>query len=76
MYAIQTNNIGTIIVNIRVSALPKTLPPRYKKVKNNRKRTEKSVFRQFERVTIKQKQQNTAIKPFNGNLKSFEGFSN
>ena len=68
--------MGTIIVNILVSALPKILPPKYNRAKNNKKRIEKGIFLQFKIVRIKQNKEITTIIPFKGNRKSLDGFSN
>jgi hypothetical protein len=66
--------MGTTIVNILVSALPKMLPPRYKKQKDNRKRRGKIIFRQFKKVGMRQNSMSTSIIPLKGNLKRVCGF--
>ncbi len=60
--------MGTITVNIRISALTNILPPKYSKEKNNKNRIGKIIFRQLKKVGIKQNIENTTMNPFNGNL--------
>ena len=61
-------------VNMRVSALPNTVPPRYNKQKIKTNRMGKIIFLQFIMVGIMQNNMHAAIMPFIGNLNKVSGF--
>ena len=71
----KIKRIGTIIVNILVSALPKTLPPRYKNAKNNKNFNEKFIFFQLIVIGIIENNKKNMIRPLKGNLNNVPGFS-
>ena len=66
--------MGTTIVNIRLSALPKIVPPKYSKIKRSVNRTGKITFRQCINVGMRLNKENTTVIPLRGNLIRVVGF--